>query len=450
MCPFILSNNVLYLQMFMIAAAGGNIDAWYALKSMIAEAAVAGSDSLITRKVLEISPLVYSQLQASRIPTEELSRPDQVMVLARHALDALFLGFRCEDPDVLAQLEQSTIQHWLDIWSWCRFFYFQVVERDMPGCVEPDGVEFKDEVCTTLAHLFMSLASHVNTCRTLKLTKGFPEMIGAMHLLRVVDHRFPHIIQDVTTTIVRMMDNDTHLKNEALDSHWVPPFIDVLNRKPFKTVNDFLERIENAVSGRRINCDALYIETMACIGCFGVSPVLTRCGLVRDAIPKLTLVMRRVASRRNLWPADQIEILCHCITAIAYFLGAQLPVGPRWIIQALKGRLILTIFKCTKFYQFQAERLPPNVPNLDFLLSRLLDIMTPYLVYPSILRLVEKAIRTHKSWDIKMPVQCKWLPPAWEAFGLRVEEERKLLTSSRTSGDAPFVLCHNTEVPILV
>ena len=93
MCPFILSNNVLYLQMFMIAAAGGNIDAWYALKSMIAEAAVAGSDSLITRKVLEISPLVYSQLQASRIPTEELSRPDQVMVLARHALDALFLGF---------------------------------------------------------------------------------------------------------------------------------------------------------------------------------------------------------------------------------------------------------------------------------------------------------------------------------------------------------------------
>lgn len=427
------------------AAARGITDAWDALGGIVGDDASA---------YLEIFPVIFPPLDSLKIPDElDLKNPSKPVVLARYALEALYTGlvFSPLNGNQISRVEQSIERHWQDIWAWCNFFFLRVIEADISDSIHGDSEEelFQVRVFYTVAYVFNGLAKFENTRAMLKETRDFPRIIASMWLQ--AHKHYPRSVEATTKALYLLVPDQTDqsLVSCSVPEPWISAFVSTLHDHSSQLVDLFFSRITDLALGPEIRCIPLKLELPLLINSITLSPELTRAILARGAIRTVTFMMSRLASRKERFHVQQMNNATDCLHIGARFLCTHLREGPRWIIQALEGRLILTVFRTGGFTRCNGTAGLHRVSKLDEDFGELLTIITPYIVYPSILRLVEKAIRTYRSRCLHTDsVPSAFLRDAWDELVNRAENEREIMTLARYMGHVSFVLqiCANKEV----
>lgn len=174
------------------AAARGITSAWDTLAEVVTRD---------TQAYLEVLPLIYTNLDAQKVPQPSMDRtrtePSKAMRLARHGLDCLWKGFEHPEPKEVPRIGRSIERHWQDIWAWCEFFSRHFVYSDDPEDLEED-VEYYFYTSGFMSNLFYTLACQKSerTRALLKATAGFPKIIAFMWL-----HAYGYEHEEIPVTV---------------------------------------------------------------------------------------------------------------------------------------------------------------------------------------------------------------------------------------------------------
>lgn len=375
--------------------------------------------------------LSYLDLQEADGSTEHPSAKVRLIYLSLAAL--------ANRPGV--ELSRFCKLEWSRVWTWVVFFLEGWVEQEV---VTPEGLDFKEKVWTTSTLLLYNLVSRTefdDEFRTLMGSKReFISLVTSMWLFAAESGHTSKLY--ASAILERILP--------ASDAAWREQCINAMGDPRHDAaallIGDILQESSKSEMDSASLRGTLFLIIRATLD----SPRLFRAFLAKRSMSWLSFAMARLTSHKQssaLTNFDELHIRTGCLLTCSLYILHCFEEGLTWIVEALKGRLIISLFKSRRFILHDSTTHAPGFQTrLKDSYADLLNRITQYMVYRSVRHEVNRSIKTIDRLGLEEHLEKSGV--LWDAWVV-LRNEAKLRSETHTTikmitGGMNF--CENEEV----
>lgn len=311
-------------------------------------------------------------------------------------------------------------EHWPKIWAWSTFLIKYWVDNVVHT---PEALAFRVKFRTVVVSLMMTIA-----LVPARLSKGRQLLFATPRLIQTAIRLFILIASEKNYP----MGNESTLTLQLLYHMdpiiWEKEFSVAVAQSSRDVAKIFIQYIAvlieatvepDDVRAQAIDGAAFMIRELA-----RCSPHTHRALLENDSISWMTQALAVLVARQKysldrwpLWPVDpRLQGTQNC----ALYLSTCFDEGSTWISKALRGRLLVSLFKSRPLLAEEQHQYHDNYPDssIDQLYARLLQQITPHLLYDSVLREAVRSIKTIEARGLEPDIETALAPdsPMWTAW----------------------------------
>lgn len=354
-------------------------------------------------RLWEVLPVIYHYLPRT---SETLDVGEGTETASFLALLLLDTGLKSPEQLKIPRIFDSLREHWVVIWEACR----SLIEGYAGRVRLADKRRSIHHSIST--GLLMSLCSYPGFLRILGSTNGFISSITRIWRAEIGWFVDPPTLFTASTVLWVMFESDRSLFDIFFAS---------LGNSFDEVARLCVQRVIATGTGPQIPCSILQSD-IAIMSLCGENDSLHRSLMVADCMSAVTHAMSRLASHSE--PYNDFRAPITCVRFSLTYLSSIIDVdGASRVVLALEGRTLISMFK-TRFIFADPNEKPSKFADDELCreYTRTLELITPYLVYRSVLRHARKSVKTIISLDLErkmesfLPRSQKSFWTAWTAF----------------------------------
>ncbi|KAF8655013.1 hypothetical protein AX16_003284 [Volvariella volvacea WC 439] len=327
----------------------------------------------------------------------------------------------------------SLVRLWDDVWTWLCFLHTFCIDEDRAAMLK------RVSVFAVVSNIHHTYSSHERLRAATEFTKGYLEMIVQQWTLQIRIHDF--IATSSIYPLASILAAYTNTTGTTVPATTVR-VITALGGNPNDVARLCLEHLSKT-SELAHSQHAMALAAGADIELmtnFRVSAPMRYALLGRHSVRAVTSVLLSFSSMP--FSSESRESASFYLNSCSRFIGYALEFsnGFNAITEALEAQLLPAMLRCGPWL---AQMNPSMVTQ--FLLP-LTAILPKYLLYPSILKIVSRALRRVRSLGVESRIaQPSALWDAWKRFKTLAEERINSLLQSGDTQDK-YQACHLASV----
>lgn len=327
-------------------------------------------------------PVVYHHLHLDKLPIPAVPTLDAAKFLMP-ALQSIKLlnGSVSDEQFIDPKVVSSLKNNWTTIWSWCHFFLTAYIYKPVPTTEEK---EWRTGVISMIAELLTALSGSSDLTHLLGETIGLIPLVSSVWKLEAgtEDHWPPAASFSMSNVLTCLLGPSDPLR-------WLNSFLATVGGSSEDIAALCLRRVVDAIQNPTIRTMALRGHLFLMLHTARKRNMYVSY-LSINSIAVITGAMRVLTSRTKPFDDTPGAVMCLDICSM-YLEECCARDGFHCIIQALDGRLLMSMLKSGHILEGPSTA---EEPGLEFSYADLLVVITPYLIYRPILRLVSKTLKS--------------------------------------------------------